>query len=89
MLKSIALKNFRNFESAEFSLDSRSLVFLGANGRGKSSLLEAVYFVSSLRSFRTSRIREMRRIGSNGFEIRLKMRRKERRIPRDVLSRIC
>ena len=78
MLKSIALKNFRNFESAEFSLDSRSLVFLGANGRGKSSLLEAVYFVSSLRSFRTARIREMRRIGSNGFEIRLKMRRKER-----------
>ena len=37
MLKSIALKNFRNFESAEFSLDARSLVFLGANGRGKSS----------------------------------------------------
>lgn len=78
MLKNIALKNFRNFESAEFHLDARSIVFLGANGRGKTSLLESIYFVSSLRSFRTSRIRELRRIGSNGFEICLKLRRNDR-----------
>lgn len=78
MLKSIVLKNFRNFESAEFDLDAPSTVFLGANGRGKTSLLESVYFVSTLRSFRTSKIRELRRIGSKGFEIRLTMSRNDR-----------
>lgn len=77
MLKSLSLKNFRNFETADFDLSGSSTVFLGANGRGKTSLLEAVYFISTLRSFRTSKIREMKRLGSRGFEIALKMLRRE------------
>lgn len=77
MLKSLSLRNFRNFESADFELEGSSTVFLGANGRGKTSLLEAIYFLSTLRSFRTSKIREMKRIGSRGFELALKMMRRE------------
>lgn len=75
MLKNIKLKNFRSFETAEFDLSAPSTVFSGANGRGKTSVLEAVYYVSTLRSFRTSKIRELRRIGSKGFELRLAMDR--------------
>ena len=71
MLKNIKLKNFRSFETAEFDLSAPSTVFSGVNGRGKTSVLEAVYYVSTLRSFRTSRIRELHRIGSKGFELRL------------------
>ena len=78
MLKSLFLKNFRNFEVAEFDLDAPSTVFLGSNGKGKTSLLESIYFISTLRSFRTSRSRELRRIGTKGFEIRLTVSRKER-----------
>lgn len=78
MLKSLFLKNFRNFEAAEFDLDAPSTVFLGSNGKGKTSLLESIYFISTLRSFRTSRSRELRRIGTKGFEIRLTVSRKER-----------
>ena len=82
MLKSLSLRNFRNFESADFELEGSSTVFLGANGRGKTSLLEAIYFLSTLRSFRTSKIREMKRIGSRGFELALKMMRLPGRLPR-------
>ena len=77
MLKSLSLRNFRNFEAADFELGGSSTVFLGANGKGKTSLLEAVYFMSTLRSFRTSKIRELKRIGSHGFEIALEMLRRE------------
>lgn len=77
MLRSLSLRNFRNFEAADFDLGGSSTVFLGANGRGKTSLLEAIYFISTLRSFRTSKIREMKRIGSRGFEITLEILRRE------------
>ncbi len=77
MLTSLSLRNFRNFESADFDLGGSSTVFLGANGKGKTSLLEAIYFASTLRSFRTSKIRELKRIGSRGFEISLEMLRRE------------
>jgi len=76
MLEALELKNFRNFETAGFELGGSSVVFSGANGKGKTSALEAVYFVSTLRSFRTSRIRELKRMGSRGFEVKLTARRK-------------
>lgn len=41
MIKSIHIRNFRNIRSADIELD-RLTVFVGANGVGKSSVLEAV-----------------------------------------------
>jgi len=49
----LRLQNFRNLESAELSLDAARMFLLGANGQGKSNLLEALGLVTALRSFRT------------------------------------
>lgn len=67
MIKCLYLKNFRNYE--EFRLDDLGKVniFIGKNGQGKTNLLEAVFFLSMLRSFRTSQISDIKKIGSNGF----------------------
>lgn len=75
MLEALELKNFRNFVSAEFDLRGSSVVFRGPNGKGKTSVLEAIHFASTLRSFRTSRSRELKKIGTGGFEIRLTLER--------------
>ena len=75
MLEALELKNFRNFETAEFDLRGSSVVFRGANGRGKTSVLEAIYFVSTLRSFRTSRTRELKRIGAKDLKVQLTLER--------------
>ena len=49
----LRLQNFRNIEFAELPLDARRTFLLGANGQGKSNLLEALSLVTALRSFRT------------------------------------
>ncbi|HLC38895.1 MAG TPA: DNA replication/repair protein RecF [Patescibacteria group bacterium] len=53
-LKKLNLTNFRNF--AKFSLDfSQFNIITGPNGRGKTNLLEAIYLLSSTKSFRPAK----------------------------------
>lgn len=42
---------------------------IGGNGQGKTNFLEAVFFLSYLRSFRAVSIRETRRFGAEGFSL--------------------
>src|SRR6185436_2985968 len=48
----LRLENLRCFAEAEVLLAPGMNVFLGANGAGKTSLLEATYLLSHARSFR-------------------------------------
>lgn len=83
MLRKIRLENFRNFESADLSFSARSIVFSGSNGQGKTSILESVFYLSNLRSFKTSQIKELRKIGTQSFKIEASIERKK-----DWLSRL-
>jgi DNA replication and repair protein RecF len=49
----LRLQNFRNIEFADMGLGDERVFLLGANGQGKSNLLEALSLVTALRSFRT------------------------------------
>ena len=53
-LRRLTLQHFRNIPWAEFAFEGRQQFFLGANGQGKTNLLEAVGLVTALRSFRTA-----------------------------------
>lgn len=55
ILRSLSVRNFRNLADAHFEFDPRANVFLGENGQGKTNLLEAIYFLSTTKSFRTTR----------------------------------
>ena len=52
-IKTVKLKNFRNFNDfyAEFSDDIN--IFIGKNGQGKTNIIESFYVLSVCRSFRT------------------------------------
>jgi DNA replication and repair protein RecF len=50
----LTLQNLRNIPLAELTFTGRQQFFVGANGQGKTNLLEALGFVTALRSFRTS-----------------------------------
>lgn len=50
----LRLSQFRNFAMQEVQLRPRLNFFLGANGQGKTNLLEAVYMLSRGESFRSS-----------------------------------
>lgn len=53
MIEYVSLRHFRNHRNEQFNLTDK--VFIqGENGAGKTSLLEALYYVSLLKSHRTS-----------------------------------
>lgn len=62
-IKSIELRNFRNYKFLNTEFDPRVNLIIGPNAQGKTNLIEAVYLCSIGRSFRSSRDREMIRFG--------------------------
>ena len=58
-LHKIYLKNFRNLEQVEFSPGQKLNVLWGNNGQGKTNLLEAIYYLGFLKSFRGVRNDEL------------------------------
>lgn len=62
-LRRLATSGFRNLEPAVIEVDAPLVVFWGANGQGKTNLLEAVGVLGTLKSFRTSRVAEVIREG--------------------------
>ena len=55
-LTNISIKNFRCFESIEISLSPGVNFFYGANGSGKTSILESIFIFSSGKSFKSSNL---------------------------------
>ncbi len=53
ILEALNLLNFRNISTASLPLIPEVNLFIGQNGAGKSSLLEAIYLLSYGRSFRS------------------------------------
>jgi DNA replication and repair protein RecF len=53
-IEQILLTQFRHFERCHFSFDAKDNLIVGQNGSGKTSVLEAVYFLAYAKSFRTS-----------------------------------
>ncbi len=51
--------NFRNLKDNNLKFSSKFNLFLGKNGQGKTSILEAIYFSATGKSFRTPRQNEI------------------------------
>src|SRR3954470_24950917 len=63
VVRSVSLRDFRNYERAELALGDGLNVVHGPNGAGKTNLLEALYFSLTARSCRTANERELVRAG--------------------------
>lgn len=59
LVKSIYLENFRNYEHQDIVLNDNINVFFGNNAQGKTNILEALYFCTLGRSFRTFKENEL------------------------------
>lgn len=68
-VESVAVWDYRNLAEAEISLGPGFTVLWGHNGAGKTNLLEAIYLVSTLRSFRTSDLGVLVREGAAGSRV--------------------
>ncbi|MCM1983398.1 DNA replication/repair protein RecF [Lyngbya confervoides] len=58
-LNRLALVNFRNYAQQTLGFSAPKTILVGENAQGKSNLLEAIELLSTLRSHRTSRDRDL------------------------------
>lgn len=68
-LDRLSLSHFRNFEGLELEFPPPGVAIVGPNGSGKTNLLEAIYYLQILRSFRGARDAELVRFGQQVFRI--------------------
>jgi len=69
VLARLEVRAFRNLEASVQPFAPGEHLILGANGAGKTSLLEAVYLLATTRSFRTTRLVDCCRHGETRFSL--------------------
>ena len=65
----LKLKNYRNCKDIELDLNSKKILIIGKNAQGKTNILESIYFLSTLKSQRTTNNLELVTFGENKTEI--------------------
>jgi len=71
IVKSIKLKNYRNFKELETKLNPKLNIFIGNNGQGKTNLLESIFLCSIGKSFRANNENDLIHFHENNFEVNL------------------
>jgi len=62
-IKSLKLRNYRNYDILNLDFDEAANIFYGDNAQGKTNILEAVYLTGTTKSHRGAKDREMIRFG--------------------------
>ncbi|MEW6755442.1 MAG: DNA replication/repair protein RecF [Candidatus Latescibacterota bacterium] len=69
-IRELSLRPFRNFNKTELRLEADRILICGANGRGKSNLLEAISYLSIGRSVRGAKDQQAIPHGGLCFDVR-------------------
>ncbi len=64
IVKSLKLKDYRNYELLNIEFDKATNIFYGDNAQGKTNILEAVYLSGMTKSHRGTKDRDMIRFGT-------------------------
>jgi len=87
ILKTIELKDFRNYEAEEVVFHEKINILTGRNAQGKTNLIEAVNLLALGKSFRTRKEQELVRFGAE--EARVKGAFEKRDRPHTTEIRFC
>jgi DNA replication and repair protein RecF len=66
-LRRLVARGFRNLAPLDLEVPGTGVALLGANGAGKTNVLEAIYYPVLFRSFRGAADSEVARFGGEGF----------------------
>lgn len=69
VLKKITLVQFRNYSSASYAFSERITCITGANGNGKTNLLDAIYYLCYTKSCFTAYQQHTAQKGTDGFRV--------------------
>lgn len=76
IIKSMSLKNYRNYQILTLDFDKRTNIFYGDNAQGKTNILEAIYVSGTTKSHRSSKDQEMIRFSEEEAHIRTLVEKK-------------
>lgn len=68
-LKKITLAQFRNYSAANYDFSARITCITGANGSGKTNLLDAIYYLCYTKSYFSSFQQNTAQSGTDGFRV--------------------
>lgn len=85
---SLNLKNYRNCENVSLDFPKRKTLIIGKNAQGKTNILESIYFLSGLKTPRTSVVSDLIKFGTNSCEINANLERNNTEIELDFLYNI-
>ena len=69
IIKSLKLKNFRNYDLLNLDFDNATNILYGDNAQGKTNILEAIYLSGTTKSHRGTKDRDMIRFGQEESHI--------------------
>ncbi|WP_158965321.1 DNA replication/repair protein RecF [Paraglaciecola sp. L3A3] len=68
-LDRVQVSSFRNIKDLSLKPNKKLNIFIGENGSGKSSILEAVHYLGFARSFRTTKHKNVIQSGESSFTV--------------------
>ena len=75
IIKSLELKNYRNYDELSMNFASGTNLLYGDNAQGKTNILEAVYLAGTSKSHKGSKDREMIRFENEESHIRMMVKK--------------
>lgn len=69
IVKSLKLKNFRNYDMLALEFDETTNIFYGDNAQGKTNILESIYLTGTTKSHRGTKDRDMIKFGQEEAHI--------------------
>lgn len=84
-LKELSIKNFRNYDEATLELGQEINVFYGDNAQGKTNIIEAIYFLALAKSHRTSKEKELIKIGNSFSLVRGTVKHRKHETKQEIL----
>jgi len=85
-LLALAISDFRNLEKVELRPSPHATIAVGQNGQGKTNLLEAIYFLGTLKPLRPAKLAQLVRFEAPAARIegRFLLKGAEREIAADI-----
>ncbi|EKE02778.1 MAG: hypothetical protein ACD_20C00334G0007 [uncultured bacterium] len=83
-LKKLKLTNYRNYKTCNIEFPTNKTIFVGKNAQGKTNILESIYYLATLSSYRSSSDSELIHWGESNTQIKAEIERFETQVTLDV-----
>lgn len=80
ILQAITIRNYRNYDRLDVSFEQGIHLITGRNAQGKTNLLEAIGYLSTTRSHRTSDDRDLIKEGCDAFLLKATIQKKQKQV---------